>query len=97
MTARYWDEEQGQREVVESRLDAAHFEPDYDPAVDDDDTAVIECTNPEKDCRNEATPGDHRQQCLECNPFGDSLVMNNDPSYRSWLTRVDDYDEEVQA
>ena len=33
--AQHWDEEQGQREVVESALEAAYFEPDYDPARDD--------------------------------------------------------------
>lgn len=25
--------------------------------------------------------------CLECNPRGDSEVMNNDPSYQAWLDR----------
>jgi len=93
--SRYWDEEQGQREIVESTLDSVYFEPDYDPAVDDDYDAVVMCTNPEKSCPNEATRGDHRKLCLECNPYGDSPVMNNDPSYRLWLNRADDQ-EEVQ-
>lgn len=38
-------------------------------------------------CENNATPDDHRQMCLECNPYGDSLVMNNDPEYVAWLNR----------
>jgi hypothetical protein len=35
--SQHWDEEQGQREVVESALDSVYFERDYDPAVDDYD------------------------------------------------------------
>lgn len=35
VTARHWDEEQGQREVVQSALEATYFEPDYDPTRDD--------------------------------------------------------------
>lgn len=38
--SRYWAEEQGQREIVESTLDSIYFEPNYDPAVDDYDPAV---------------------------------------------------------
>lgn len=30
--------------------------------------------------------------CLECNPYGDSPVMNNDPNYQAWLNRNDHLD-----
>lgn len=42
-----------------------------------------ECTNPQ-------TPGDHRKMCITCNPYGDSLVMNNSPEYLNSL-RWDEY------
>lgn len=37
------------------------------------------------DCHNEAHPEDRHGMCLDCNPSGDSMVMNNDPEYRVWL------------
>ncbi|MFB7858822.1 hypothetical protein [Rhodococcus qingshengii] len=41
-------------------------------------------------CENQATPGDHEGMCLKCNPFGGSMVMNNDPEYQRWLNRPSD-------
>jgi hypothetical protein len=40
-----------------------------------------------EDCERQATPGDFQGMCLECNPYGDSMVMNSDPEYLSWLYR----------
>lgn len=40
-------------------------------------------------CENQATPGDYERVCLTCNPYGDSLFMNNDPEYVRWFSRSD--------
>lgn len=56
------------------------------------ESAPEQCKNPHKpECINTATPGDHRGMCLDCNPYGDSAAMNNDPEYFAWLFRPETY------
>lgn len=66
-----------ERECTQDHDGADHNPVDYETVYRMAKRVLGLCTAP--DCPNKPCPHDDCGECLSCNPFGDSLAMNNDP------------------